>query len=285
MTILAAERAALLRLQIEFGADEAILEAPVDRYRSPAQAAPTPALVARAVNAQAPPPANQPSQPGADEPALPARRPPASAPGLPSQSAAMASARELAAGAADLTALAEAIRAFDGSSLKYTATNLVFADGNPQAPSMWIGEAPGADEDRQGKPFVGVSGQLLDRMMAAIGLNRRSAYITNILPWRPPGNRKPTPAEAEVFHPFLERHIALARPKLIVLVGGTAAAAVLKRPEGITRIHGRWFTYELGDAPVPAIAIFHPAYLLRQPALKREAWRDLLAIKARLAAS
>jgi DNA polymerase len=277
MTALAAERAALLRLQLEFGADEAILDEPVDRYRAPAQAAPAPASI--------PPTAIAPARSGADEAAPPTRRPPVSAAGPPSQSAAMASARDLAAGAVDLAALAAAIRAFDGSSLKYTATNLVFADGNPAAPSMWIGEAPGADEDRQGKPFVGVSGQLLGRMLAAIGLDRRSAYITNILPWRPPGNRKPTPAEAEVFHPFLERHIALARPKLLVLVGGTAAAAVLKRPEGITRIHGRWFTYRLGDAEVPTIAIFHPAYLLRQPALKREAWRDLLAIKARLAAA
>ena len=285
MTILTTERALLLRLQIEFGADEAILEAPVNRYRVPAQVAPTPAPVPPAANTPVPPATSAPARPAADEPTLPARRPPASAPGLPSQSAAMASARDLATGAADLAQLALAIRAFDGSSLKFTATNLVFADGNPEAPSMWIGEAPGADEDRQGKPFVGVSGQLLDRMMAAIGLDRRSAYITNILPWRPPGNRKPTPAEAEVFHPFLERHIALVQPKLIVLVGGTAATAVLKRPEGITRIHGRWFTYELGDAPVPTIAIFHPAYLLRQPALKREAWRDLLTIKERIAAS
>ena len=258
---------ALLKLQLDFGVDEAIADGPQNRYRPNVTTPPV-----EAVNA----PVNTPS----------ARRPPATAAGFQSQTVAINSAQTMAAAATDLASLAEALRQFDGSTLKYTATNLVFADGNPAAPSMWIGEAPGADEDRQGKPFVGVSGQLLDRMLAAIGLDRRSSYITNILPWRPPGNRKPTPAEAELFQPFLDRHIELVRPRLLVLVGGTAAATLLKRPEGITRLHGKWFEHQTvaGDpaSVAPVIAIFHPAYLLRQPALKRDAWRDLLAIKEKL---
>ncbi|MBM3571644.1 MAG: uracil-DNA glycosylase, partial [Alphaproteobacteria bacterium] len=165
-----------------------------------------------------------------------------------------------------------------------TATNLVFGDGNPQAGLMLIGEAPGADEDRQGLPFVGVSGQLLDRMLAAIGRDRRSAYITNILPWRPPGNRQPTPAEIALCLPFIQRHIELVAPRVMVLVGGTSAKALLGRAEGIMKLRGRWFEYaSVGLAqPVAALATYHPAYLLRTPAQKREAWRDLLAVKKKI---
>ena len=147
---------------------------------------------------------------------------------------------------------------------------------------MFVGEAPGADEDREGKPFVGVSGQLLDRMMAAIGLDRTSAYIANILPWRPPGNRPPSPAEVQSCLPFIDRHIALAEPKILVFVGGVSAKALLDASQGITRLRGRWAQYTVNDRDIPAMPIFHPAYLLRQPALKRETWRDLQAIRQRL---
>jgi DNA polymerase len=185
---------------------------------------------------------------------------------------------------ASLEELRDAMARFEGGALKESATNLVFGDGNPDATIMFIGEAPGADEDRQGLPFVGVSGQLLDRMIAAIGLDRRSAYITNILPWRPPENRKPTAAETTAFVPFVNRHIALVGPRVLVLVGGTAATALLGTTEGITKLRGRWLVYrdETSGQTIDTMAIYHPAYLLRQSALKREAWRDLLAIKARL---
>ena len=147
-----------------------------------------------------------------------------------------------------------------------------------------VGEAPGAEEDRQGLPFVGASGRLLDRMLACIGLDRTSVYITNILPWRPPGNRQPNAAEIAACLPFAERHVALVHPKVLVLAGGTSAKTILGTTEGITRLRGRWIDHTIPGmaAPVPTIAIYHPAYLLRQPAQKRDAWRDLLAIKSRL---
>ena len=265
------QAAALFALQHAFGVDEVVAETPLDRYAEPAGEAPPPAPV-RAAPA-APPAATR-------------QRPAARAPGgdiaLMSQDAAMASAAERAGACADLEQLAAAMADFEGSSLKRTATNLVFGDGNPRAPTMWIGEAPGADEDRLGKPFVGVSGQLLDLMLAAIGLDREHAYISNILPWRPPGNRKPTSAETAIFLPFLQRHIELVAPDILVLVGGTAASTVLRRPEGITKLRGRWLTSAAGGREIAVMPIYHPAYLLRQPAAKREAWRDLLAIRERL---
>jgi DNA polymerase len=195
-----------------------------------------------------------------------------------------ASAQNAAASASDLTALRAAMAAFEGCALRDTATNLVFADGNPAAPLMLIGEAPGEDEDRQGLPFVGVSGKLLDLMLAAIGRDRSCVYITNIMPWRPPGNRNPTPAEIAACLPFVQRHIALVKPQVLALVGGTATKAVLGTNEGITRLRGRWSEYRGADGTViPAMALFHPAYLLRSPAQKREAWRDMLMLKAKLA--
>lgn len=200
------------------------------------------------------------------------------------------SATAVAAASGSLDALKQALSDFDGCGLKATATNLVFSDGHPDAPIMVIGEAPGADEDRQGLPFVGVSGQLLDRMLAAIGFDRRSedpskaAYITNILPWRPPGNRQPSSGEIAVCLPFLHRHIALKRPKLLVLAGGVSAKTLLDTTQGITRLRGCWVDLTIPglDAPVPAMPLYHPAYLLRQPAQKRQAWRDLLAVQERL---
>ena len=198
----------------------------------------------------------------------------------------MQTAQEVAAACATLEELRTAFEAFDGCPLKETAMKFVFADGNPDAQLMFIGEAPGAEEDRQGLPFVGPAGHLLDRMLAAIQLDRTHAYITNILPWRPPGNRTPTDAEIAACLPFLERHIALAKPDILLFVGGTAAKTLLRRTEGIMRLRGKWMTYTpASGSPVPARALLHPAYLLRQPAQKRETWTDLLEIKSRLDAS
>ncbi len=149
---------------------------------------------------------------------------------------------------------------------------------------MIVGEAPGAEEDRTGRPFVGRAGQLLDRMLAAIDLDRTQVQITNVIYWRPPGNRKPTAAETAACLPFVLRHIALARPRVLVLAGGTAATTLLPVTDGITRLRGRWFELAVPglDAPVATLPMFHPAFLLRTPERKREAWRDLLALKARL---
>ena len=190
-------------------------------------------------------------------------------------------ARTLAQSCESLEALIEALRGFDGCPLKETAINLCFADGNPESSIMLIGEAPGAQEDRQGRPFVGPSGQLLDRMLATIGLDRTKVYITNVIYWRPPGNRSPTAAEIAVCQPFLERQIDLIQPKFIVFVGGIAARALLGRSEGVTKLRGRPFTYKTSNEgrTIPSLVMFHPAYLLRQPAQKRLSWRDLLTIK------
>jgi uracil-DNA glycosylase len=193
-------------------------------------------------------------------------------------------AENIANAATDLAALRESLAAFDGCPLKHTAKNLVFGDGDPKADVMFIGEAPGADEDREGRPFVGVSGRLLDKMMASIGLDRDSAYITNILPWRPPGNRDPTPPEVAACLPFIKKHIQLVSPKVVVLVGGTSAKTLLGRKEGIMRLRGRWLAYKTEEMvdPIPALATFHPAFLLRSAAQKGNAWRDLLMVKSKL---
>lgn len=196
---------------------------------------------------------------------------------------AVRSARDLAAGAQTLDELREAMSAFEGCNLRRTAKTLVFADGNPEARVMLIGEAPGRDEDLQGLPFVGRSGQLLERMLAAIGLDRSSVYISNVIPWRPPGNRTPTPAETQICRPFIERHIELASPEIVVLLGGAAAKALLDSNDGILRLRGRWLETELGGSRRPVLATLHPAYLLRQPAQKKLAWQDLLKLKARIA--
>ena len=257
---------ALLKLYIEWGADEAIEPTPQSRLGA--------TLLRPAMPAQKP--AQPAVPPQLSEQPIPAfRTAPASARAIgPMDQAAVLSARELAT-------LKEALARFDGVSLSKTATNLVFADGNPKAKVMLVGEAPGADEDRLGLPFVGVSGQLLDRMMAAIGLDRTSFYITNVCLWRPPGNRKPTDLELAAQKPFVERHIELVAPKVLVLVGAAAAHGLLGTTEGITRLRGRWFQYQPGSSEqaIPALPIFHPAYLLRQPAQKRETWRDLLKLR------
>ena len=273
-----------LAWQVEAGADEAIGEHPVDRRDRAPQAT---------AAGQGPPPADprmpgrMPAQQGPGP--TPLREPPAAPVRLESTGETVASARESARRAETLDALRDAVAAFDGCGLKKTAMNTVFADGAPGGRLMLIGEAPGAEEDRQGKPFVGASGQLLDKMLAAIGMSRESdAYITNIVFWRPPGNREPSAAETAVCRPFLERHIELKRPDILVFLGGPSAKTLLGRKEGITRLRGRWFEFrtpdmiEAGADPVPAMPLFHPAYLLRSPLNKREAWRDLLAIREKL---
>jgi DNA polymerase len=192
-------------------------------------------------------------------------------------------AREAARTAGSLEELAAILARFEGCTLKATASRLVFADGNPTGAVMFVGEAPGAEEDREGLPFVGRSGRLLDRMMAAIGLTRENAYVANIIPWRPPGNRTPTPLESQVCLPFILRQIELADPDILVCLGAPAAQALIGVKEGIMRTRGRWFAYATGTRDIRAIATLHPAYLLRQPLAKRLAWRDFLAIKAALA--
>jgi DNA polymerase len=265
---------AALQWQIDAGADEAIADQPIDRFAAAAQKAAADTTTA----------APQPVDSGDTPPPMPT--PP---PTLAPQDAIAASARAMAESAADLTALREALAAFDGCSLKNTATNLVFGTGQTPADVMLIGEAPGRDEDRQGVPFVGVSGQLLDVMLGYVGLSREeNVYITNILPWRPPGNRQPTDAEIAACLPFLARHIALVAPRVLVFLGGTAAKTLLGRSEGITRLRGQWHEYaspaleSVGLAPIPAMATLHPAYLLRQPAQKRAAWKDLLSVRQHL---
>jgi len=197
--------------------------------------------------------------------------------------AAIRDAAQLAASANSLDELRAAIESFQGCALKATAMRTVFSDGNPEARVMLVGEAPGADEDREGLPFVGRSGKLLDRMLGAIALDRTSVYIANIIPWRPPGNRTPTPQESAICLPFIKRQIQLADPDILVCLGGPSATTLLELREGITRTRGRWFEYDTGTRKIRAIALFHPAYLLRSPAHKKLAWQDLLAIRKALA--
>jgi len=192
-------------------------------------------------------------------------------------------AEQLARTCTALPALHEAIKNFDGCRLKKTATHTVFSDGNPLSHIMLIGEAPGVDEDRQGRPFVGENGHFLDRMFKAIGLDRaKDFYLANILPWRPPGNRSPTVEEITICLPFIKRHIELFNPKLIILLGGTSAATLLNSSLGITRLRGKWAEYDLKDNKIPVRALFHPAYLLRQAKAKGDTWADLLEIKAKI---
>ena len=248
----------VLAWQIEAGADEAIVDTPLDRFAAKSE-----------------PPGGG-AEPASEPPRRSGRTSPAPAAG---------SSRDIASAATDLASLKAAFAAFDGCPLKETATNFVFADGSAEARLMFIGEAPGAEEDRQGLPFVGPAGRLLDRMLDAIGLERSEAYITNILPWRPPGNRNPTDSEIALCLPFIERHIELVKPAVLVAVGGTAAKALLDTREGIMRLRGRWFNYTApgSGTRIPLRAVLHPAYLLRQPAQKRDAWVDLIAIKKQLA--
>ena len=192
-------------------------------------------------------------------------------------------AREAARTAKTLDDLRALLEEFAGCALRATATQLVFADGNAQSRVMFVGEAPGYDEDVIGRPFVGRSGKLLDLMMAAIGLDRTSAYIANVVPWRPPGNRTPTPQETAICLPFIRRQIELANPDFLVCLGGPAMQTLLGIKEGITRARGRWYPFDTGTREVRALPTFHPAFLLRSPLQKRFAWRDFLALKKALA--
>jgi DNA polymerase len=258
---------ALLRWYVEMGADEAIGAEAANRLAPPETSIQSPKIPVTG--------SRQPPRP------VPAAPPPALTESL---GEAAQSARRLASSAGSVEALAALVAGFDGCPLKHTATNTVFTDGNPTAPVLIIGEAPGADEDRIGRPFVGRAGQLLDRMLAAIGLDRSSVLITNVVYWRPPGNRTPTAAEIASCLPFAFRLIALMRPKILVLSGGTAAGALLPQGQGITRLRGRWFDLAVPglDERVPTLPMFHPSFLLRTPTRKREAWRDLLSLRSRL---
>src|SRR5262245_23299257 len=261
-----------LRWLIEAGADEAILEEPVNRFAT------RPAAPTRPI-----------SSPAAERAPVIAKAPPRPAPNAKSAEAvslstAPGAARALAASCTTLAALKTAVSNFDGCELKRYATNTVFADGNPLGRIMLIGEAPGRDEDAQGLPFVGRAGKLLDRMLGEIGLDRTKVYITNVLNWRPPQNREPTPEEAASCLPFLHRHIELADPKLMILLGSVAVRHVLGSTEGITRIRGKWNLYQnvMLNRAIPVMPTLHPAYLLRQPAAKRLAWRDLMSVAERI---
>jgi DNA polymerase len=216
--------------------------------------------------------------------AAPDRAPPAPFVAIPKATpkASLSAAPKIAATTVD--ALREELTRFEGCDLRATAMNLVFADGDPTSPVMFIGEAPGEDEDRQGNPFVGASGKLLNQMLAAIGLERQNVYISNVLFWRPPGNRTPTDAELASCLPFVERHISLIKPKVLVLLGGVSTKTLLRTKDGITRLRGRWTDYAAPagstlDSPIPCLPTYHPSYLLRQPNAKRQAWNDLLALK------
>jgi DNA polymerase len=263
----------LLAFYLEAGVDALVGEVPVDRFADTQE---------RANETLRAEPA---STPAARKP-LPRPPSPASgstAPAPPAPEAAVMAARAAAKNAASLEELRTILDGFEGCALKGTARQLVFADGNPQARVMFVGEAPGRDEDIEGLPFVGRSGQLLDRMLAAIGLDRTNAYIANVIPWRPPGNRTPTPQETSICLPFTRRQIELADPDVLVCLGSPAAQALLEAKDGIMKTRGRWFKYHTGTREIRAIATFHPAYLLRQPLQKRLAWRDFLAIKQALA--
>jgi len=268
-----AQAAALLAFYRDAGVDACVGDEPVDRFA-----------------AVEPPPAPPPAQPrraaplqGSGPPDIGTRtpEPPASLP-LLTPDAATQSSQRLAAEAQNLDQLRAAIESFDGCPLKKGATRTVFADGNPQARIMFVGEAPGREEDLQGLPFVGRSGRLLDLMLAAAGFDRSNVYISNIIPWRPPGNRDPSPQETAICLPFIKRHIELVDPDILVCLGRPSATALLDLKEGILRARGRWVTYRTDRRDIRATVGLHPAYLLRQPLQKRLAWRDFLAIRQAL---
>lgn len=263
----------LLAFYADAGVDEALTEEPVNRFaQAEGRAAPT-------RPAELPTGAETGRRPSPD---AGSRAAPAQAMAVPDQAQA-AAARDLARNATTLNELREALASFDGCNLRLTAKNLVFADGNPEAELMLVGEAPGRDEDLQGLPFVGRSGQLLDRMLAAIGLDRSRAYIANVIPWRPPGNRTPTPHETEICRPFIERQIELVNPKVLICLGGPSAKTLLHTTEGILRLRGNWREHVTASGTaIPAMPTLHPAYLLRTPAHKRLAWRDFLEVKIKL---
>lgn len=259
----------LLTFYLEAGVDCAIGDDPVDRL-----SAPDLAPLMTAAQARTPVSSANASPSSVAAPAIIA---------TPIPEVAIESAREAARTATTLDELRALLEVFDGCALKATASRIVFADGNPQARIMFVGEAPGRDEDIQGLPFVGRSGQLLNRMMGAIGLDRTNAYISNVIPWRPPGNRDPSPQETEICLPFIKRHIELVDPDILVCLGKPSMQALLEIKEGIVRARGRWVDYDTGKRTIRAMAVFHPAYLLRQPASKRQTWQDFRNVAKALA--
>ena len=280
----------LLLFYADAGADEALEDSPVDRFAESAPLRRQTGASGEALQQDGSPLRSGPAGNGrstGEEPARgarslppPARPEPAAA--IPDE-AQVAQARELARSATSMEELREILAAFEGCNLKSTAKTLVFSDGNPQADIMFVGEAPGRDEDLEGLPFVGRSGRLLDLMLAAIGLDRSRAYIANVIPWRPPGNRPPTPIETEICRPFIERQVELANPKVLVTLGGSSAKVLLNASEGVLRMRGTWKSHTTASGlTIPAMPTLHPAYLLRNPAHKRLAWRDFLEIKAKL---
>lgn len=263
----------VLRWHLDAGVDEAVAETPQNRLNPPAPSAPAAPPTSEAATTSAALSISAPPAKSAPPPTL-----------QPGQEQAVKSAVELSAAANSLDELRAAVEAFDGCALKKTATKLVFGDGNPDARVVLIGEAPGADEDRQGVPFVGASGKLLDQMLASIKLDRSEVFISNTVFWRPPGNRTPSSGEIAICMPFVERMIELIDPEILVTVGGPATHSLLAQQGSISRLRGRWHTFETPrmSRPVSAAAIYHPAYLLRSPAMKAPTWADLLAIRARL---
>jgi uracil-DNA glycosylase family 4 len=251
----------LLAFYLEAGVDCALTDEPVNRLADPD-------IMPAARQATHPEPVRT----------IPAAVPAPRGEVAPAPEAAILSAREAARTAPSLEALRALLEKFDGCALKFTATRLVFADGNPQARIMLVGEAPGREEDLEGLPFVGRSGKLLDRMIAAIGLDRSSAYIANVIPWRPPGNRTPTPQETQICLPFIQRQIELVNPDVLVTLGNPSTQTLLSTREGIMKTRGKWFDYDTGTRVIRALATFHPAYLLRSPSYKRMSWQDLRSI-------
>ena len=268
----------LLAFYADAGVDEPLDEEPVNRFELPAPTAAAPRSLAEVPASRSEPQAS--ANPANErQAAILASRPRAVVP----DEAQAGLARELAAKAATLDELREAMASFDGCNLKFTAKSTVFAEGNPQAALMLVGEAPGRDEDIEGVPFAGKAGQLLDRMLAAIGLSRSEVHIANVLPWRPPGNREPTPHETEICRPFIERQIELVNPKVLVNLGGLSAKILLQASEGILRLRGNWHSHTTASGiAIPAMPTLHPTYLLSSPNHKKLAWRDLLEVKMKL---
>lgn len=292
-----AELAALLHFYADSGVGDLCEDAPIDRFaqsaeilKSRARSQAQPNAVAPVGNAQTPvgkPQSSAPTPgpgPGegrkiAAQPVTPA--PQASQLTVPNE-AAFESARSLAASANSIAELRAALDGFTGCNLRHSAKSLVFADGNPDADIMFIGEAPDREEDIQGTPFVGRPGQLLDRMLAAIGLSRETVYITTMIPWRPPGNRTPAAHEIALCRPFIERHVALAAPKIVVMLGNVVSKSLLNTDKGILSLRGTWMDYKADDSVIPALPTLHPGYLLKYPAQKQLAWMDLLSLQARI---
>jgi uracil-DNA glycosylase family 4 len=277
----------LLAFYVDAGADALLGEEAVDRMADEVAASPAPAgerpdseAVRVGASHQRTPLQNGPTPDRLQRPGPP---PAGEGKALATPDAAIMAAREAARTAANLDDLRKLLESFEGCALRNTATQLAFADGNPEGRVMFVGEAPGHEEDISGRPFVGRSGKLLDRMIEAIGLDRTKVYIANVVPWRPPGNRTPTPQETAICLPFIRRQIELANPDILVCLGGPSMQTLLGTKDGITRMRGRWFPFDTGTREIKAMATFHPAFLLRSPLQKRFSWRDFLAIKKALA--